>query len=1274
MGQFFYGIYKLLTRRPLLLVLFILVFIGSVGLFISRLTINEDFTSIFPQEKDSEKFNFILKNSSAANKIIVYFSTTDTLNPSKTDTLIQVADAFADTIQKSFGGQIRDMKYVVEDEEMKSVYDFLYEHLPLFLDEKDYQKIEEGLSDSAVRITLRNNYKTLISPVGIVMKQFIVNDPLHLTGLAYGKLNQIQTGEHFVFEKNRIFSKDKNDLFLFITVNNSGDTRSMKELVGGFEKAIHNIPSSHVAVNYFGTPVISEANADRIKKDLMITLSLSILVLLLLLGYYFRSVLAPVVLFIPVIAGGALALALLYLLKGEISAISLGMGSVLLGIGIDFSLHLFTHYKHSGSVRELFIDLSKPIVVGAITTSAAFMCLFLIKSPGLQDFGLFAALSVLSTAFATLVFLPLILIPSFKNIRERKTISFASSLSSYDFHKNSYLVLGVVVLTVVFFFTGRKVVFNENLMDMNYMTEKLKQAEAKISEKTTFTSSSVFMITTGTDINDALTNNERITDSLDRLKQSGVIKEFFNVNSLMPSQKQQKEKIQLWRAFWEKHKETLFPLMMKEGKAIGFKPELFNRFFNQINKEYSPLPAESFGEISKLFLQDYIVQNEDQSAVITLIKTDKENKSRIQQSVEGLNQTYFFDRQAFSEKMFLLIKSQFNDLLWYSSILVFLLLLLSFGRIELAIVTFIPLLLSWIWTIGIMGILDIKFNFFNLMISTFIFGLGDDYSIFMTEGHLQKMQYKRDNIRTFKRSVILSALTTVIGIGVLLFAGHPALKSIALVTVIGILSAVVITFVLQPVLINFLTHYRGRKRAQPVTLYNYFFSITSLVYFLIAIIFGGLLIPILKILPIPAKTKKYLVHCVIWFFSLTVSYHNIHVKKTLINRPKGMFKKPVVVISNHQSSLDLVLLLMLNPKLVILANTQSWNNPFYGRIIRFAEFIRSDTGLDVAIDTIRKRVEDGYSIIVFPEGTRSVDCKIKRFHKGAFYLADQLNLEIQPILIHGACQRLNKKEFFLRRGRITLKFFDRINLKDGKYGEDYSLQAKGILKFMRNEFEIMKRPLEMPNRVQYNLINRYIFRGPVLEWYLRIKLKLEKNYNLIHEIVPREATITDIGCGYGFMSVMLALTSDKRMITGIDYDEDKIITAQNCTEDLSNLKFYHRDILLQQLPVSDVFLLMDVLHYMSEEKQINLIKNCMASLNVNGMIVVRDADADLKRRTTGTRITEFISTHLGFNKTSEKLSFVSGQTILNLAHENGFNVRVIDNTKLTSNLIYIISK
>ena len=129
-----------------------------------------------------------------------------------------------------------------------------------------------------------------------------------------------------------------------------------------------------------------------------------------------------------------------------------------------------------------------------------------------------------------------------------------------------------------------------------------------------------------------------------------------------------------------------------------------------------------------------------------------------------------------------------------------------------------------------------------------------------------------------------------------------------------------------------------------------------------------------------------MIHCVIWFFSKTVTYLNIHVKKTLINKPKGMFKKPVVVISNHQSALDLVLLLMLHPKLVILANTKSWNNPFYGRIIRFAEFIRSDTGLDVAIDTIKKEWRTVILLSFFRKEPVRLIVKLSGFRKEHFTL------------------------------------------------------------------------------------------------------------------------------------------------------------------------------------------------------------------------------------------------------------------------------------------------
>ena len=77
-------------------------------------------------------------------------------------------------------------------------------------------------------------------------------------------------------------------------------------------------------------------------------------------------------------------------------------------------------------------------------------------------------------------------------------------------------------------------------------------------------------------------------------------------------------------------------------------------------------------------------------------------------------------------------------------------------------------------------------------------------------------------------------------------------------------------------------------------------------------------------------------------------------------------------------------------------------------------------------------------------------------------------------------------------------------------------------------------------------------------------------------------------------------------------------------------------------------------------------------MNPNGMILIRDADSSMKSRHFGTRYTEFISTNVGFNKTKNKLEFVPSTFIFDVVKKHNFNIQKIDNTKLTSNVIYII--
>jgi 2-polyprenyl-3-methyl-5-hydroxy-6-metoxy-1,4-benzoquinol methylase len=270
---------------------------------------------------------------------------------------------------------------------------------------------------------------------------------------------------------------------------------------------------------------------------------------------------------------------------------------------------------------------------------------------------------------------------------------------------------------------------------------------------------------------------------------------------------------------------------------------------------------------------------------------------------------------------------------------------------------------------------------------------------------------------------------------------------------------------------------------------------------------------------------------------------------------------------------------------------------------------------------------------------------------------------------------MSKGDFLLKDGRVTIKYLPRISPDDNSYGETYTERAKSIGGYFRTKYASLKACEEQPAYFREQLIYNYLYKGPVLEWYLKIKTRLEKNYQLFHELMPREGQILDLGCGYGFMSWLLHFAGPERNITGFDYDEEKIAVANHCFSRDEGIRFFEADISEIQLDSPDGIILADSLHYLQPEKQVLLLEQCMDRLNPGGVLVIRDGDRDLKERHKGTRRTEFFSTRLfGFNKTvHKKLFFLSGDSIREIATRKNMTCRTIDPSKYTSNLIFVIT-
>jgi O-methyltransferase involved in polyketide biosynthesis len=127
-----------------------------------------------------------------------------------------------------------------------------------------------------------------------------------------------------------------------------------------------------------------------------------------------------------------------------------------------------------------------------------------------------------------------------------------------------------------------------------------------------------------------------------------------------------------------------------------------------------------------------------------------------------------------------------------------------------------------------------------------------------------------------------------------------------------------------------------------------------------------------------------------------------------------------------------------------------------------------------------------------------------------------------------------------------------------------------------------------------------------------------------------------------------------------------------------HLDFICEDIIRYSFGNKDAILLSDVLHYLPQKAQEELLSRCIEKLNPGGMILVRDADSKVEKRHKITELTEFFSTRiLGFNRTageSKKLYFTSPENISHIVDRYGLKMEVVHEAKHTSNLLMIIRK
>jgi len=163
--------------------------------------------------------------------------------------------------------------------------------------------------------------------------------------------------------------------------------------------------------------------------------------------------------------------------------------------------------------------------------------------------------------------------------------------------------------------------------------------------------------------------------------------------------------------------------------------------------------------------------------------------------------------------------------------------------------------------------------------------------------------------------------------------------------------------------------------------------------------------------------------------------------------------EPCVFVSNHQSNADIwVLAASLPMRTKFVAKHSLFRVPILGWAMRRAGFIPIDRGnRSLAIQSLRvaaDRIRSGRSVLLFPEGTRSRDGRLKPFKRGSFHLAVQAGVPLIPVAISGTWELLPPGPWRVKPGPVTVRFLtpiDTVPYQPDRHGE--------LLDRVRNEIE-----------------------------------------------------------------------------------------------------------------------------------------------------------------------------------------------------------------------------
>lgn len=647
-------------------------------------------------------------------------------------------------------------------------------------------ELRAALSQAGIEKRIVTLKQKLAGPSGPFVRKLATADPLLLFERQVERIEQTNTGSLSVVDGQ--FSAADGHAILALGLKRSAfDGPAQKPLLHEIDQLFRKYATTQpLIMERSGFNVFSVDSEERIKSDTSRVAIISVLGLLALFLVLFRTLSSIATLLLPLLAAFIGALSTCLLVFGEIHALTLAFGASLLGVCIDYPVHLMNHQSMCPEDRQGSTSVRRGLVLGALTTVVGMSALAFTDFDVLKQVAVFASAGLTTAVVFTLLALPSFGAAGDVALRRRLAHGLQRALHATTHHPKS---IGLVGAAVVFLLLAgfTRVRWATSLEALAPLNPQLRAEDARVRTRIGAPGSNELVIAVGKDDAEALERNEVAYQKLERARSRGTIRGFSSLHPFIWSLPAQR------RSFDAARETGVRQRALHALTEQGFNEALFEPFVKEHESlEFDGLTLERLLRSSLATVAErFVVRGEGNTVILSYPEVVKAPLELIRSFADqpGVD---FIDQRRLLDEAYQRLRANVGSLMLVAALIMSLVVLVRYRSIRLGLATLLPALVAAPAALGLLAWTGRELNLFHLIAALVVLSMAMDYGIFLTETVTSDSLHSSATGATLL-SLVLAAITTCLSFGLLAFSEIPVLAALGQTIAIGIMLALACT-------------------------------------------------------------------------------------------------------------------------------------------------------------------------------------------------------------------------------------------------------------------------------------------------------------------------------------------------------------------------------------------------------------------------------------------------------------------------------------------------